>query len=462
VQSPSPHRSDRPGETLLLGVWLLGAAWKAVRLARGALVVRRLRERARPVVSGKADAILQRVARDLRLHRPPVLCESAAGEGPLLLAGRPPVVLCPPWLLEPEQEQRLRLVLAHELAHLQRHDLRWGWLTAVAQVVFFFHPLLWLAEREQALAQESACDAQALQLIDAPAARYAETLVRVATRGRFPLPNAVALGAVGSRSLLKRRLLAMQFISASSRPLRRDSRLALLALAALVVLPWRFVPQSPAAAATPEGSAPKPDSPEVTALLARARKALQAPGLRAEYEFRFASGTTVRWRVAFLKPAYGRMELVPEEGQPGQTILSNGKELIHLLPATKEYGKNPEPRGARAMTACPLLIAFLNGSSPIVGAETSYAGKQTIDGTPYDVVEYSFGAGTGGGRFFLAADGTPTGFEQWGPKRDAASTTTEWLRKVELGARLTPQQFSFDPRPEGYHRIQLKNTPEQP
>ena len=62
--------------------------------------------------------------------------------------------------LSPED---LRLALAHEMAHVKRGDLRLALLPAAMQVLFFFHPLVWLASAEWAAAREEACDALALQ-----------------------------------------------------------------------------------------------------------------------------------------------------------------------------------------------------------------------------------------------------------------------------------------------------------
>ena len=42
----------------------------------------------------------------------------------------------------------LRMMLAHELAHFRRHDTRWALLPVVTRLLFWFHPLVLLAERE--------------------------------------------------------------------------------------------------------------------------------------------------------------------------------------------------------------------------------------------------------------------------------------------------------------------------
>lgn len=83
---------------------------------------------------------------------------------------------------------KLRAVLAHERAHIRRHD----WLTHLASriniCVFWFHPLAWWMDRELARLAEEACDdAAVFETKDKE--HYARTVVdiarRAAARGRI-------------------------------------------------------------------------------------------------------------------------------------------------------------------------------------------------------------------------------------------------------------------------------------
>ncbi len=71
-------------------------------------------------------------------------------------------------------------MLAHELAHIRRHDLAWGWLAALAECLFFFHPLVRLGNREWELAQEIACDELVVHITDASQADYGTMLTTAA------------------------------------------------------------------------------------------------------------------------------------------------------------------------------------------------------------------------------------------------------------------------------------------
>ena len=83
---------------------------------------------------------------------------------------------------------RIRVVLAHELAHVVRHD----WLTQISaellRALYWFNPLVWLAARRLREESERACDDAVLETGDRSAgvrhspARSGERFFRVSPR----------------------------------------------------------------------------------------------------------------------------------------------------------------------------------------------------------------------------------------------------------------------------------------
>ena len=45
---------------------------------------------------------------------------------------------------------------------INRGDLRWGLVAAIVRALFFFHPLVWLSERQLTVTQEIAADELAI------------------------------------------------------------------------------------------------------------------------------------------------------------------------------------------------------------------------------------------------------------------------------------------------------------
>jgi RND family efflux transporter MFP subunit len=272
------------GAVLLLGIlasaWLIGAGVASARLLCQGVIAVRLRRRARPVEDPAVDALCCTLSARLGLrHPPPVLVHDRLA-GPLLLGCfRPAIVLAAP--VPEASSAHLRHVLAHELAHVRRRDLWWNVLAAVADVLFFFHPLAWLARREHRLAQESACDEAALAATGAAPADYAGTLLAVATGSRAPA-GAFSAGVAGSRKTLERRIRTM-FRRSTTSPARRAVAATLVGMVAVSALPpWRVVAQDkPAdklAAAKPADVADGAPSPGGPAPAARASQVQRYSG----------------------------------------------------------------------------------------------------------------------------------------------------------------------------------------
>ena len=248
-----PPRPTLPTvQTWLLAAWLMGVFASLSRVAAAWRRACAFSRAGRPL----ADEGLQTDAADLSqrlgLRRVPPLHVAGGLASPLLLGLGRPAILLPAFVVSGSPRPELRLMLAHELAHLARRDLLWNVLPQTAQRLFFFHPLVWLAGHEWALAQEIACDALAVQTTGTPPSAYARMLLSIATRRRpSAAPLFPTLAVAAPRHTLRRRLHAMQHIRTLSRPrlILAAALTALLAVGGLV--PWRVVAQSGAAVSVP-------------------------------------------------------------------------------------------------------------------------------------------------------------------------------------------------------------------
>ncbi len=233
----------------LLAIWLVGIGLCGVGMAREWQAARRLKRRCTPESDEPLLAAYAQLCRQFGLRRSPQLLACEGSGSPVLLGGIRPVIVLPAALRDHCTPEEFRLMLAHELAHLKRRDLLWGWLPAISHSLFSFHPLVWLANREWRIAQELACDELALQVTNAPVGDYGTTLLKVAVQSR---PNLqLGLAAVSADELpqtLRRRLIAMQTIR-TLQPFSHRRLLtscAILAmLAAIGLVPWQVVAQTP-------------------------------------------------------------------------------------------------------------------------------------------------------------------------------------------------------------------------
>ena len=88
-----------------------------------------------------------------------------------------PAILLPDGIEGELSASQLEAVLTHERQHARRRDNVWAALHTLVQVLFWFHPLVWLIGRRLADEREKACDQAAL--VTASPEDYAEGLLSV-------------------------------------------------------------------------------------------------------------------------------------------------------------------------------------------------------------------------------------------------------------------------------------------
>lgn len=131
-------------------------------------------------------ALVDHLAERVGLAKSPAVRLIAGGTSPFVANLGRPVLVLPGGLLRDLAPAALEAVLLHELAHLRRRDLLWGWVPTVARLVYAGHPAATYVADRARLERELACDATAMILADQGPASYAATLVEVVTRSASP------------------------------------------------------------------------------------------------------------------------------------------------------------------------------------------------------------------------------------------------------------------------------------
>jgi beta-lactamase regulating signal transducer with metallopeptidase domain len=245
----------------LISLWLSGVLFQLLLMARDWRKARAVLRDSSPLRDPALQALCTQQVRALGLRRAPALRVSGAIDSPQVTGlWRSTVLLPADHNLTPQESS---LALAHELTHLRRGDLWMSWIPAIAQRLFFFHPLVAWAVREYALSREAACDAQVLQQTGAMPQAYGHLLLRLGVA--HPMSSGLA-GASPSFQNLKRRLTMLQ--QTDNLPRQRARGWLLIGAIALGVLPYRVTASSAnhadvtaAAQDVPPPSAPLPPPP---------------------------------------------------------------------------------------------------------------------------------------------------------------------------------------------------------
>jgi beta-lactamase regulating signal transducer with metallopeptidase domain/protocatechuate 3,4-dioxygenase beta subunit len=200
--TPKPPASTAgPGwPVVAAGLYLAGAGLLTIRLIGSLAAVGRLRRSGRPVDDMAWCTARDRWAAHLGMGRAVELLRSGRVGVPIAIGARRPAVVLPEGL----DPARADAVVLHELAHIRRGDYAWNVVRVAVQVVYWPHPLAWLAGRWLASARETACDDLCVHALGGAATYRAALLDVAAGLARRPGP---ALGlAMARSSRLGRRL----------------------------------------------------------------------------------------------------------------------------------------------------------------------------------------------------------------------------------------------------------------
>lgn len=201
-----PLRPPLHGAALCLIAWAAGVTVLLGVMVKRSLALRPSRQAAAGT-SGDLAGCLADLGASLRLRRPVGLQWVSAGQSPALFGLWQQCVLMPRSLEGKLSPAQWRGVLLHELVHARRGDVWMNLLHLVAQVLWWWHPLVWLSGARLRAVREEAVDDEVAFRLGTEAATYPEALLAIA-RAAIPRPprSLGAIGIVESRSALRRRI----------------------------------------------------------------------------------------------------------------------------------------------------------------------------------------------------------------------------------------------------------------
>ena len=196
-----------------LPVWFVGVLVCSLRLVLASAHAVVLRRRSDPE-EGPIAATVARLAARIGVRRFVAVRLTMRTEGAATLGLLRPVILLPPAIALGVTPHQLEALLAHELAHIRRHDYLINLLQMVVETLFFYHPAVWWTSNRIRVERELCCDDIAVEACGGDAVGYAQALTRVA-RMQLSRPG-FALGATGGPFL--QRIQRLLGVATTNRP----------------------------------------------------------------------------------------------------------------------------------------------------------------------------------------------------------------------------------------------------
>ncbi len=256
--TPSPAIVDQPGIPAHAGPELCWQAmvflvWSIVVLILFALLlqrywfVRSLIAQAAPSDDHCYEILLRAKAR-LNISRSVRLGMSANSLSPSVCGLTSPVILIPADMTSKLSDSQLEAVLLHELVHIRRADLWLNLCQTILQILYFWHPLLWLANDRIRTIREQAVDEAVLVSMQDRADDYSETLIHVSKLAwSRPMLSLRLIGVVESKSALTARIRHIL-----SRPIPGTAKVGRKGILAIILAAAIILPMAKGATGNPE------------------------------------------------------------------------------------------------------------------------------------------------------------------------------------------------------------------
>jgi TonB family protein len=190
-----------------LPLWSAGVLVFSIRLAWGCRQVAALR-RTGEAPSAAISAVAAALCARLGIRRPVEVIMTADSDSPSVVGWLRPAILLPAATLLGLTGQQLEAVLAHEFAHIRRHDYLVNLLQNLVETLLFYHPAVWWTSARMRHERELCCDDIAVHSCG-DALCYARALTTL-EKMRFTAP-ALALGSTGGALLYRiQRLMGIE------------------------------------------------------------------------------------------------------------------------------------------------------------------------------------------------------------------------------------------------------------
>jgi beta-lactamase regulating signal transducer with metallopeptidase domain/polyhydroxyalkanoate synthesis regulator phasin len=218
-------------------IWLVGSvlvlAGSLVRVWRFSRLLAAESEAASPELYTAAT----KVARRLGLKKIPMIRTTPASLSPMVWwAGGRVQIIIPLELLDQMDAQQQELILAHELAHVRRHDHFVRWIEWLCCVCFWWNPVVWWAQRNLRASEEICCDELVVSSLNSEPKYYANTLLSIVEfLARSAIRPPAVASEINSGGALERRF--KMIVSEKSKDNNTRWMQVCVLLLAVIVLP---------------------------------------------------------------------------------------------------------------------------------------------------------------------------------------------------------------------------------
>ncbi|NOU58601.1 M56 family metallopeptidase [Marinifilum caeruleilacunae] len=142
----------------MVNLWLIGVCILSLHMTFNYIQSIKLRKHLAYPLSAQNQNIASQLVRKFNLKQKITFKESGYVQTPSLIGYFKPVVLLPVSMLSGIPNNQLEIIIAHELAHIKRHDYLFQFIQGILELLFFYHPVVWWLSSVVNTEREHICD----------------------------------------------------------------------------------------------------------------------------------------------------------------------------------------------------------------------------------------------------------------------------------------------------------------
>lgn len=178
---------------IIVNAWLLGSILFLLRFLGGYLYLRHIVKNALPGAD-RLMTVLKRINKKYRINRIIRIKESSSITTPMVVGYIKPVILFPVGLALQLSVSEVEAIIAHELAHIKRHDYLLNIVQLIAESIFYYHPAMWYMSSQVRTERENCCDDMAIKVTNSSMS-YARTLIKLQEYNMKNIQPALAMAS---------------------------------------------------------------------------------------------------------------------------------------------------------------------------------------------------------------------------------------------------------------------------
>ncbi len=164
---------------ILAMVWFLGCLISLIFFLNKIYSINRVLNHSALIQDKRITAFIEYWRQTFKIRRSVNIFSSNGFLSPFTVGLFRPKIFIPQSLIKGADNETVNSIIAHEMVHIKNFDYLWIRLQSVLQIIYFFHPVVWYANRQITLARERICDWIVLAKRVIPPREYGKGVIKV-------------------------------------------------------------------------------------------------------------------------------------------------------------------------------------------------------------------------------------------------------------------------------------------